>query len=234
MALYYGSIASTVSWEDARARVRTDLWRTAGSLSDDSVDRGIHAALRKLESERRWHWLENIDAQLTVENDGAFIPRPVSLRSIASLAYAAAPRGYTRLDAKPLSHVRAMAQNAGFGSPSDYCLAQDGIYLDCPVRTGATFDLIFKGGTPIDLASAMMDPPITLTIQMEPVIAFACAHIALVRLKNESEAQRHSLAYEALLQTLFDEEDEVRIDQSGGGIVPDNTLHRAAYGSWSY
>lgn len=232
MTLVYGSIASTVSWEDARARVRSDLWRTSGSLSDDSVDRGIHAALRQLESERRWHWLETIDATLTADIDGAKIQKPAALRSIATLAYTEAPRGYTRLEPKPMSHVRAMAQDAGFGSPSDYCLGADGIYLDCPVKSGATFDLIFKGGTPLDLATAMLEPPITLTIQMEPVIAFACAHIALGRLKNEPEASRHRAAYDQLLETLINEEDEIRADQAGGSIVPDNSLHRAAYGNW--
>jgi hypothetical protein len=232
MALVYGSIASTVTWDAARTRVRGDLWRTAGSLSDDSIDRGIHAALRRLEAERRWQWLEKIEASLVADVDGAELDRPATLRSIASLAYISPPRGYTRLTPAPLSIVRANAADASFGSPSMYALAQDKIYVDTPVKAGDTFEVIFKAGTPLDLAQAMLNPPVTLSLQLEPVIAAACAHVALVRLKNETEAARHEGAYHTLLQTLFNEEDETRSDQAGGGIVPDTALYRAAYGGW--
>jgi hypothetical protein len=213
--------------------VRHDLWRVSGSLSDDAVDRGIHAALRRVESERRWHWLEEVHAGLTAESDSAIMRRPASLKSISSLSYVHGSNAMELLSPAPLAVVRAWAQSAGKGGPRMYHLAHDAIYLDCPVSMGDTFDLVFKAGTPPILESAMADPPVTLTLHLETVVAWACSHVALVRLKNEREAQRHSAAYAALLETMMNEEDEARSDEMGSGIVPDNGLYRSAHGRWT-
>ena len=123
------------------------------------------------------------------------------------------------------------ARESRAGVPQFYALSGRKLFLDCPVVGGAEFEIIFKQGVPDDLDGAIADPPVTLTRESQMVIADACRHIGLTRLKNREEASRHEEAYQFRLQTLLDEEDLARGDLIGGGIMPDNSYHAATVGA---
>lgn len=226
-----GSGASSLSWPDARTKLRGDLWRpgTTG-IPDDVCDRALHAALRRLESERRWMWLENLNAALTVTVDGSSFAAPSSANSISSLAYLSGTTGYDILTPMPVARVREAAKGTFVGYPTFYALFNGTIYLDTKIKAGSQFELVFKARTPDSITAAIQNPPAALGDKQSAVLALACADVALGFLKNADEAGRHQARYERLLDILMDEEDEARADVGGSGILPDMTLHNAAWG----
>ncbi len=199
-------------------------------MPDDVCDRAIHAALRRIESERSWTWLENITSSLVADTQGSDIAVPAQCGAIWSLAYLSGTTGYDRLKNAPLPNVRELQQGAFVGYPSAYNFSNGRVYLDCAVPEGATFELIWKSRTPRNVADAVTDPPITLSLERNAVIAYACYDVALSFLKNEAEAARQNARFQQLLQTMMDEEDEARADSTGGCVVPDQSYHVAAYG----
>lgn len=231
MTIIYGSGASTISWDDARAKVRGDLWRpgTQG-VPDDQCDRALHASLRKLESERRWLWLQNVPATITATIEGAEIARPTDCGAVNSLAYLPTPTTYDQLSPASLQAVRASSRGTYVGYPDSYSLGDDRIFLNCKVRVGAQFEILYRARTPLVIATAVQSPPRTLSLYTAPVIALACAEVALTYLKNEAEAARQMAAYRDMLDTMFGEEDDARSDEHGGCIAPDTALHQAAFG----
>lgn len=227
----FGDGANSVSWEQARGLVRSDLWRaTSQGLPDEVIDRALHAALRRVESERRWSWLHEVSGELTVPSDGDNIEAPARVRSVVSLAFLSSARSYEILLASPLPSVRVGAHENRSGFPSRYALHRGRFYFDCPVQTGQKFELIFKDGIPFDLGQAIEDPSLTLSRESQMVVADACRHLALTRLKNETEAARHEAAYQARLAVCMDEEDETVGDMLGGSIQPDTAYHGSAIG----
>lgn len=232
MTIVVGSGFLPVSWEVARNKVRGDLWRPGPQgVPDDQVDRALHAALRKLESERRWLWLQNIPATITATAQGAELPRPADSGVVNAIAYLSGSTGYDLLTATTLQAVRSASRGTYVGSPSAYSLAEDRIHLDCRVAVGATFEISYRARTPLRIEAAIQAPPVTLSLHTAAVVALACAQVALTYLKNEAEAARHQAAYRDMLDTLFSVEDDARADEHGGFIAPDNSLHIAAYGS---
>lgn len=229
--IIFGDGADSLNWEDARGLVLADLWRvSAQGLPNDVIDRGLHTSLRRLESVRRWLWLESVHATIEAQSDTDILQLPANVKAIASLAHLSSTTHYEPLVPKRLAEIRMCARGSRPGWPTNYCFHGGKIYLDNQVNVGANFELICKTGVPANLATAIITPSITLDLQRNAVIAAACAWIALTRLKNEAESQRHEIAYQQYVELLMDEEDEARGDETGGVIRPDSSYHMAAFG----
>lgn len=233
--IVYGPAAAETSWQEARDKVRSDLWRNSTSaLPDNVVDLALHTALLELESERRWLWLENVTGTLAMPAEADNLALPSSVKAISSLAFKGGSEDtivYDILQEFRLAQVRQLARGATVGDPTYYARSDMQLYFDCPVAEGDAFELIFTSSCPRYLEYAIATPPITLTRELSAVAALACHHVALTYLKNESEAARQRAAYERILDRLFVEEDTARADsQMGGRIQPDDAHYRAAHG----
>jgi hypothetical protein len=230
--IVFGPSLVETSWEEARQRVREALWRRSTSaLPDALVDDAIHTALLDLESERRWLWLENLTGALSVPEGADSVGLPPSVKFITSLSYVNGLRSRDPLIQQPLSFVRQLAMGARAGSPEYYAIGDGQIYFDVKIPVDAEFELIFTSTCPRYIDQAISAPPITLTLQRSAIISRAAEHLALSYLKNEEEAARQRVAYERILERLFNEEDQARVDTLAGGCVqPDDGLFRAAHG----
>lgn len=233
--IVYGPSAAETSWQEARDKVRSDLWRPSTSaLPDDVVDRALHSALLDLESERRWLWLENITGTIAMPTEADNLALPASVKSITSLAFKGGNTDstvYDILQELRIAQVRQLARGATVGDPTFYARSDMQIYFDCPVAEADNFELVFTSTCPRYLDLAITTPPVTLTLQTSAVVALAAHYIALTYLKNESEAARQRAAYDRILERLFVEEDTARADgQMGGRIQPDDAHFRAAHG----
>lgn len=175
-------------------------------------------------------WLEQVPLTITASVSAAQITAPTSLQSISSIAYTSGTTGYDPLTPAPLVQVRMDAAGNYIGYPDTYALSNGIIYLNCKIAVGATFDLVYKARTPDSISSTVADPPATLGDKQAAVIACACADISLGYLKNTEQASRHEARFQQFLEILMDEEDEARSDKQGEGIVPDTSLHFAAFG----
>lgn len=231
MAIVFGASGQSVlGWNDARAKVRGDLWRTGESgVPTDVVDRWLHASLQELEGERRWLWLENTHGALTVDDAADHVDLAGSIQSVSTISYTS--NGFhDPLTLAPISHVRSMSRGSSAGSPSCYALTDQRIYFDTVVPAASEFELIFTARCPLDLATAIVSPSITLSRHPQPIIALTCSYVALAYLKNEDEAARQLSAYTRQLDRLMNTEDQQRGDTMGGGIVPDTAYYDAAHG----
>jgi hypothetical protein len=218
-----------LSWAQARDKVRGDLWRPGtGGVPDDVVDRALHASMQQIESERRWLWLENVDAALNITVDDDHVDLPASVQSVSSIAYRNGS-GYDRLNAASLGRVRE-ASIGSRGWPAWYAQTDGTLYFDTTVPAGNSFELIFTGHCPDYLDDAIASPSVTLARQQQAVIAHACHLVALSYLKNEAEAARQLAAYDRHLERMMNIEDQQRGDLSGGCIMPDTAYQDAAYG----
>lgn len=229
----FGPSAAESSWEDAQTKVRADLWRPSSSaIPDDQVDRALHSALQTLESERRWLWLENITGTLAMPAATDNIALPAVVKFIGSLAYLSGTNGYDVLTMQPVPAVRQMARGSQAGQPAFYARMNAQLYFDCAVAEGDEFELIFTARCPEALADAKLTPPVTLTLQMPAIVAWAAGHVAQTFLHDDDKARRQFAAYERLLDRMFVEEDTARSDAAGGGcVVPDDFYFQAAHGS---
>lgn len=230
--IVFGPSAAETSWDEARIKVREDLWRrTTSALPDDQVDRALHTALLELEAERRWLWLENLTGALTMAVDADNVALPASVKSVSSIAYLSGTVGYDTLKQLPIARVRELSRGSANGFPTWYAITNQQLYFDCSVAQGGEFELIFSAACPRYIDLAIDTPPITLTLQEPAIIALAASHVALTYLKNGDEAARQRAAYDRILDRLFNEEDQARSDIYGGGCIqPDDALHLAAYG----
>jgi hypothetical protein len=229
MPIVIGSGESILSWDQARTKVRGDLWRpgTAG-VPDDVVDRALHASILDIEAERRWLWLENIDATLTVATAADNVALEIAVRSIARLSHISGTN-LNPVRRAQLEAVRELAAGST-GEPLHYALTDGRLYFDATVPANTTFEMIFSSRCPELLDDAIQQPSATLWRQQQAVIAKACSYVALSYLKNDAEAERQEAAYQRHLNRAFNIEDEQRVEEGGGSIVPDLTYHHAAYG----
>ncbi|MCH2238901.1 MAG: hypothetical protein A2792_01045 [Sphingomonadales bacterium RIFCSPHIGHO2_01_FULL_65_20] len=234
MAIIYGEGADTLSWTQARDKVRSDLWRPGISgVPDDVADRALHAGLRRLETERKWLWLQAVQATLTAETQTDVLDAPADCASISSLAYLNGDIGFDPVRAASLEYTRQEARGGQLGYPTYHAFVAatpPKIYLDAFVIAGSQFHLIYQAKTPDSIAACIATPPFTLTHRQEAVIAAACRHVALSYLKNTEEAVRQEAAYQTMLEIYEAEEDQARSDDYGPGIEPDMTYYDAARG----
>jgi hypothetical protein len=230
--IVFGPSLAETSWEDARERVREALWRRSSSaLPDALVDDAIHTALLGIEAERRWLWLENLTGAIEMPVDADNLALPQSVKSVSSLAYLSGTQSYDLLLQRPIAFVRQLSRGSNAGAPTFYAISDKQLYFDCVVPAETQFELIFTSSCPRFVDQAILTPPVTLTMQRPAVIALAAEHLALTYLKNTDEAMRQRAAYERLLERLFNEEDQARVDTlDGGSIQPDDSFHRAAFG----
>ncbi|AYJ85776.1 hypothetical protein D3Y57_07055 [Sphingomonas paeninsulae] len=184
-----------------------------------------------MESERRWLWLEKISATITTTAQTNIINAPADMRSTASLAYLSGTTGYDVLERQSLAQTQNDARGPYVGYPNAYSLLPGKFYLNAAVAIGAQFELIYKSGTPDDIDACVLSPPAVLSLKQTAVIAAACQEVANGYLKNDAEAGRQEGRYERQVQTMMDEEDEQRGDETGMGIVPDTELRVAAFGA---
>lgn len=214
MAIFIGD-PSGLTWEGARAKVRGDLWRPGNSLSDDVVNRALHASVLELEAETTWLWLENISTIFTIEEPAAYVDLPPAIGRVGALAL---KRG-VQLDPlipSTLAAVRADADRS-HGTPGRFALGDQRIWFDAMAPADAEFEIIFTAQTPELLERAVDVPSITMQRQQQAVIANACYYVAGGFMKNEAEAARQRTIYETVLQRLHNNEAQAR----GGCIQPD-------------
>lgn len=228
----FGPSAVEAGWEDARDKVRKDLWRPSSTaLPDDQVDRALHSALLELEAERRWLWLEGLTGSLTLEAEADNVALPGTIKSVTSIAYLSGSTGYDILDQELIQAVRQAARGATVGSPTYYARTDRTLYFDTKLPIGAELELIFTSGCSPYLDLAIASPPVTLTLQMPAIVARAASHVALTYLHDTEKAQRQQTAYETILTRLMTEEDTARADGAGGGTIqPDDGMYFAAHG----
>lgn len=220
-----------ITWQQARDKVRQDLWRPGTSgIPDDVVDRALHAALRELEAERRWLWLENISSTLSATVAGSILDVPAHFGAVSSLAYLSGTTGYDILLPYALAFVRESARGTTTSYPSGYALHNDKLYLDTNVKVGDDFEIVFTSQTSPDIAATIADPPATLNLEQDAIIAAAAASVALSYLKNEADASRQDTKYQRRLSMLIDIEDRARGDEHGGCVVPDSAYRDSAFG----
>jgi hypothetical protein len=229
----FGPSAAEASWEDARAKVRSDLWRPSSSaLPDDQVDRALHSALLELESERRWLWLEGLQAALTMPAQADNVALPATIKSVTSIAYLSGNTGYDVLTQSQLHQVRQAARGTSPGAPTYYARTGGQLYFDSTLALGDELELVYTSGCSPYLELAIASPPITLTLQMPAIVARAAAFVALTYLHDTEKGSRQLTAYNAILGRLMLEEDTARADgATGGSIMPDTGLYEAAHGS---
>lgn len=214
MAIYIDG-PTGISWEEARSKVRGDLWRPGNSLPDDIVDRALHASMLELEGEASWVWLENLVVVATTEERAAYIDLPGSVGRVTAIAY----RSDDMLDplvAAPLATVRAESGTCT-GAPSRYAYSDNRVWFDSIVEPSTEFELIVSASTPEELTDAITAPPFTLQRQQQAVIANACHYVALTFMKNEQEAARQRGAYDRVLERLHN----VEAQRRGGMVQPD-------------
>lgn len=232
MTIVYGPEGVTDSWQQARDAVRQDLWRPSTTgVPDDQCDRALHTALLELEAERRWLWLENVNATLTVDDEADSVDLPATVKYIAFIACLSGSLGYDALGQRPLGFVRSEARGATTGYPTYYALSNGKLYFDCKVKATTEFELLYTATCPRTLADAIATPPVTLLLQKPAIVALAASHLCLTYLKSEGDAARQRAAYERILERLMLEEDTARADaENGGTIQPDDFLFNAAHG----
>lgn len=235
--IVYGPSAAATTWDEARTKVRERLWRrTTSALPDDEVDEALHNALKEIEAERRWLWLEVVDATLEMPSEASSVGLPASVGAITSLNFlggSADTDQYDLLTEANFSYVRQLARGGNAGDPTFYARMNNQLYFDCPVAANDSFEIQHTSKCPDYLADAIVTPPITLTLQTTAVVARACQYLALYYLKDEPEAARQGAAYSMMLDRMFLEEDTRRADgQKGGSIVPDDEHYHAAHGAW--
>lgn len=205
-----------LDWAGARTKVRGDLWRPGNSLPDDQVDRALHAALLQLEGETKWLWLEDLTVLTTPSTLGqSFIDLPASIGRVTSIGI----RRDTFLDPMreiPLQEVRRLADSS-LGDPCSWALTSGRIYFDATLQPGTELELVITATTPERLEDAIDSGSYTLQLQQQPVLALACAMIALNFMKNEAEAARQQAVYDTVLERLLNVEAERR----GANIQPD-------------
>lgn len=215
MAIYIGG-PDRITWTDARAKVRGDLWRPGNSLPDDVVDRALHASVLDIEGECKWLWLEELTAIVTLDDDAEFIDLPPTIGRVSHV-------GIRRdaflddLDEVPLATVRANI-STDIGDPSRWALANGRIAIDSRAPAGTIFELIVSSQTPEVLEDALSSPAITLQLQQQAIIANACSHVALTFMKNADEAARQRAVYDRIVERLLNVEAERR-----GGMIQADT-----------
>lgn len=220
-----------LSWADARAKVRGDLWKSATALPDDVVDRALHASLLAIESERRWLYLENISQSAAVVTATDTIVAPDNCKSIDTLAFM---RGGKQefLTREVLGVVKNLASNSSGSWPTYYAFHGGNLHFDCEVPAGRQFYIVYKAATPalmVDAIAAAATNP-TLELHQQAVLAHACFQLAGGRLKNRELAKIHYETYEVHLSRMCDADDEARSDLGGPSIAPYNEMHIAAFG----
>ena len=224
----YISGSELLSWEDARAKVRGDLWRPGNGISDDVIDRALHASLLDLEAEERWLWLENITGGLSFTTAADSIAIPATVQSISALAYRQG-NAVEPLTVSPLRTVRSMSPGSN-GLPSFYALGDGIIYFDTICPSGLQLEMIFSASTPEYVSDAIAADNPTLARHQQAVLACTCARIALGFLKDSEGAARFQAVYERDLERLRNRENQQRADESGGCVQPDDTYAVAAFG----
>lgn len=218
-----------LSWADARAKVRGDLWKSATALPDDVVNRALHAALLELESERRWLWLENLTLSAAILADTDTIEAPAHCKSVTSFAIVRSEE-HEILTPLPIAFIKQRAAENSSGLPSNYAFQGGDIHLDAEAKAGQQFYMVYKAGTPdlLDAAVAANNP--ILELHQQIIIANACSSIALGRLRNTEVGRAQRALYEQGLDRLIYADDEARADGHGPTIIPDNAMHVAAFG----
>ena len=220
-----------LSWADARTKVRGDLWKSATALPDDVVDRALHAALLKIESERRWLYLENLLLTTALVAATDEIVAPDNCKSIDTLSYVR-DGDKEVLKREQLATVRRLAANSSGNWPTFYAFHDGNIYFDCTVPIGRQFEIIYKAATPalMDAAIAGAATNPTLELHQQAVISHACFQIAGGRLRNRELARTHSDIFDSHLERMENADDEARADLTGPTIAPDTGYYDSAFG----
>jgi hypothetical protein len=223
--------ASALTWSAARDKVRLDLWRKGSTaIPDDVVDRALHASILDIESRRKWQWLENVSATLTLDPAAGLWSLPPGVGIIQSISYFSPSGVYPNpLELLPLVKIRAMQGPVG-GYPTAYALSNGVVFFDCIVPALTKFEIVFQAHCPDVLDDAVETPPVTLGLHQQAVLAGAKALVALEFLHDDAKAQRNQAALEAHVGRMEDRDDQLRGDDTGGTIQPYTDIFAAAHG----
>ena len=201
------------TWQDARDKIRRDLWRpSASALPDETCDEAILAACHLIESERRWLWLETMRLSDPLTSSVANLPLDCGhIRSVTLVWPDQAKR--TMLQQETLGriqHLRLQTPGA-IGHPRCYARTDQDILLDVEPHPGSRIEIVYIAETPSTIAEARA-VAVNLTIYraFNAVCAGAAAAIARTYLKDEEEAQRQTLALAQAMETLIRKDDDER------------------------
>jgi hypothetical protein len=212
-----------LTWQDARQKVRGDLWRPGNSLPDDQVDRALHASVLDLEGEAKWLWLEQLTTIVSLDEDADGIDLPLTVSRVTSIAVRR--DAYAEpMNQQPIQTVRANV-GSDIGDPSAWAMGDSRIWFDSRAQVGTEFEIVLSIATPRRLELALQSPSYTLAVEQQAVIAKACSYLALNFMKNADEAARQRAVYDSILERLLD----VEADQRGGMIQAD-TWGMGCYG----
>ena len=218
-------------WQQARDKVRRDLWRPgANGVPDATVDENLHVALLEIESERRWLFLETV--RTSDPFSGAQINLPEDCGAIASLAIIR-PDGRTRdiLENEQFDRVRWLSQTTTGGWPSCYARSGVDIFLDNAAPVGSRFEIVYSAATPetVSVASASTYNT-TMAKHFNPVCTLAASYTAASYLKNDAEAGRQMGAFQRMFDRMIEQDDIDRTDNQGSVIRGDTFYHDMAFG----
>jgi hypothetical protein len=226
----------SITWDQARTKLRGDLWKSgSSSLTDDVCDRALHASIVEIESIRRWLWLEGITTSAALVAAVDNITVPTDLSSVQSIAFRmnASSSFDPPLEFQSLPRVRIdRSLSSAPVLPTTYSRNGTKLYFDTVAPIGSIYELIYTARTPEDLDTAVAagDTNATLQRQQTGVIALAGHYVALNFLRNNDEATRKLAVWQRIQQRLEATEDEQRSDLFGGCVVPDDSYHIAAFG----
>ena len=167
---------------------------------------------------------------LTVAAAGSTVDVPAHFGNVTSLAYLSGSTSYDILSVYPLAHVRDAERGTTTGYPCAYALHDGKFYFDTDLKVGDLFELVYSVETSTDIDATIANPPVTLDLEQDAVIANACAAVALGYLRDEAAATRFNAKYERRLEMLMDIEDRKRSDEHGGQVIPDTGYYDFAHG----
>jgi hypothetical protein len=188
---------SSLTWSAARDKVRRDLWRQgATAIPDDSVDRALHASILDIESRRKWLWLENLTASITLSAQSDRLSLPFGCGPVQSLSVFRGDVAWADpLELVPMAKLREFV-GAAVCFPVLYALGNGVAFFDSIAPAGTVFEMLFQAKCPDVLEDCVESPPVTLGLHQQAVLAGAKALVALEFLHDDDKASRNNAAFE--------------------------------------
>lgn len=217
--------------------VKDYLWRGQPgdtSLSEDVVHAHVQSAMRKLQSVRRWWWLESIRTSMSVTAGRVAIP--AQMKSITALSRVDGDVDRVPLDETHVVTLRARWDSDDTGDPVEYALHQGEIFL-APAPTDARpaeLEIVYQGYL-LPLTTSDTDKAKTnalLTDHPLAVIYSAAAALASGYLQDPQMADRYAALASVEVASMEEEDDERKASLYGGNVVPDLYLYQRAHGDY--
>jgi hypothetical protein len=223
------------SWQDARDKIRRDLWRPGPEgVPDATLNEAIHLACLQIESERPWLWREV--TRLSDPFGGKAVNIPIDCGQIRSVTAVYADSNRERLSAATVWQVRARSEDASPMSPGRsvclYARTDTDIILDAPVEDGTRLEIVYISETPPVLENAVNQTNMTIHRQFQATCALAASIVAATWLKDNEEAQRQAEIFSVARDAMIQAEDARRQDAGLWQVAGDTYYQDLADQGW--